>query len=232
MTDKDFRYNMPDGSVLEAFQVTEKTRYQEDEWPEWMSARYLMTVDNTETGKREQWLKINDDESKIPSLGWIVKGGDGVIRAVDCMVMEEADKVVKEVKVVHPRADAGITDEALAKIHKIELPDDHVPEDPFRQEAARGDENVKHVSFEPPELGLPDNVTTLSQSAADRGLLMDCRGIYDLMRLGKQGEIERGIKRLKDALIERANWCSCPPGKCEGTVVDTWDCRENSPLAK
>ena len=52
---KDFRYTMPDGSVVEGFQMTEDMRYQEKKWPEWMNSRYLVTYDHG-----EHRLNIND----------------------------------------------------------------------------------------------------------------------------------------------------------------------------
>lgn len=233
---KDFRYTMADGTEVEAFQMDEGTRYQDGDWPDWMNARFLMTVDG-ENG-REQWLNINDKESRIPKLGWVVQFPSGNIKAVDWSVMEEATKLVADEVVVHPRADTGISDEMLAKVakaHGVEV-DEYEAEDTTKE---MGD-NVK--KFEPPELGAVATVDIKKESngdvvmdvleVSDRGLLMDCRGIYDLMRMGKQSEVNEGIQRLKDVLIDRANWCSCPPGKCEGSVSDTWDCRENSPLAK
>ncbi len=273
MTDNDFRYTMPDGTVLEAIQVTEGSRYDEENWPDWLSSRMFMTTED-DAGNKKHYLTINDVETEIPPYFWLVKGGDNVVRVESWELMEQATKVVRVIPkipdMVKPMAEdalglaAKMTKRTLEEVREEDLmqvmqanrrrqemidalhPEDAAkmgleqspavpaPTAPPAAVLVDGGEQTGGVEalYDPPELGVPDNVVTLSQSAADRGLLMDCRGIYDLMRMGKQSEINEGIKRLRDVLIDRANWCSCPPGKCEGNVSDTWDCRENSPLAK
>ena len=229
---KDFRYTMPDGSVVEAFQMTPAARYAEKTWPDWMNSRYLVSYSHG-----EERLIINNTETTIPKLGWIVKDAGGTIKAVDAEVMERADKVVKEAEVVHP--EAKVDEEKLLELaYKLtKRPIDELRAEQEASEKARGtlgtlpEDEARAAATMVPKVddgGLSIEVTDIQ----DRGLLMDCRGIYDLMRMGKQSEIDEGIKRLKNVLLDRCNWCDCPPGKCEGTVVDQWDCRRNSPLAK
>lgn len=213
MIPKDFRYVL-DGEEIEAIQLTKESRYAQKQWPDWLDPRMLVTYDHG-----EQRLKVGEQETVIPELGWIAKTRKGVT-VIDPFEMEAAAKVVDEVQVVHPRADANIRDEDLAKMHDIELPFDHV------------DELERANKYHPPELGqpaVPDNVTVLSQPSSDRGLLLDARTVFELLRADK---VQEAADKLRGSLSHRANWCNCPPGQCNGTVDDTWDCRENSPLAK
>jgi hypothetical protein len=94
----DFRYIAPNGEEVEAFQLTETSRYQDKTWPDWLNSRMFMTVNGT-----EDWLVEGSDERKIPQYGWLVKTAGG-IQIVDAMAFEEYDKVVKEVVEQEPIA--------------------------------------------------------------------------------------------------------------------------------
>jgi hypothetical protein len=96
MSEKDFRYVMPDGSEVEGFQVTDASLFQDDESPDWMSSKMLMTKGSADSIKTVHWLMIGDTETEIPRYGWIIRDAAGAIRAVDYEVMEAAVKVVKE----------------------------------------------------------------------------------------------------------------------------------------
>lgn len=91
MTERDFRYIAPDGSEVQGWQLTETTRYQNKEWPEWMDSRWFMTVDG------ETWLDIGGTEMRVPDYSWIVKTETGDIQVVGYVAFEQYDKVVKEV---------------------------------------------------------------------------------------------------------------------------------------
>lgn len=87
----DFRYIAPNGEEVEAFQLTETSRYQDKSWPDWLNSRMFMTVNGT-----EDWLVEGSEERKIPQYGWLVKTAGG-IQIPDALAFEEYDKVVKEV---------------------------------------------------------------------------------------------------------------------------------------
>lgn len=112
MTERDFRYEMPDGEIVEAFQVTDASLFQGSLSPDWMDSQMLMTQSSMDKTKGAHWLKIGDDETEIPKYGWILKDSKGRIRAVDYSVMEAATKVVQEVPKV-PDAAVPMTDAAL-----------------------------------------------------------------------------------------------------------------------
>jgi len=86
----DFRYIAPNGEEVEAFQLTETSRYQDKSWPDWLNSRMFMTVNGT-----EDWLVEGSEERKIPQYGWLVNTAGG-IQIVDALAFEEYDKVVKE----------------------------------------------------------------------------------------------------------------------------------------
>lgn len=198
---KDFRYKL-EGQTVEAFQVTKASRYQQKTmWPDWMDSRWLVSYEHGELR-----LNVNDVEKVIPDYGWIVKYPDGSISAVSYDVMETADKVVKEVEPVHPRADAGITDEQLAKVHGLDLP--------------KGPKVVpKHDSYHARQL------MTEPTSPAEFPELNRLVDIYVLL----DPETE-AARKLRELVAPKIHWCQCPPGQCAGLVDMV--CREKSPLAK
>lgn len=86
----DYRYTAPDGTEVEAWQLTETSRYQDKLFPEWLTSRMFMTVNGN-----EDWLVDGDAERRIPPYGWLVYNGVEV-SIVDAMTFEGYDKVVKE----------------------------------------------------------------------------------------------------------------------------------------
>lgn len=82
----DFRYTLGDIEV-EAYQITEATRYQDKLWPEWIDSRWFMTVDGA------TWIKLGGEELPFPYLSWLVNK-DGAISVCDPFKFEEYSKVV------------------------------------------------------------------------------------------------------------------------------------------
>lgn len=219
MSERDFRYTMPDGSEVEAFQLTPSSRYREKEWPEWMNSRYLVTYDHG-----EERLVIGNNEQVIPSYGWIVRDAGGTIKAVDYSVMEEADKVVKEVKVVHP--EAKVDEEALLELG-AKLTGKSV-EDLRAEQAAQkpppdltvvqGDKGRSDKEHEPVPNGLsPVGYVPVGELTLVYEALLD--------------EPSIGIKLLRGILSKAVTWCDCSPGNCRGDKYSA-GCRVNSPLVK
>lgn len=87
---KDFRYTL-DGAEIEGYQITDASRYQQSEWPDWLDSRNFLTIDN------DNWIVINGEELPIPELGWLVKHKDGRMTIVDAFAFENAVKVVPHV---------------------------------------------------------------------------------------------------------------------------------------
>lgn len=208
MTDKDFRYTLPDGSEVEAFQMTDQTRYREKDWPAWMSSKFLVTYEGG-----EQRLIVNDFETVIPKFGWIIRRAGGEITAVGYEVLEAAVKVVKEEVIQAPAAEV---DEEGLLLLASKLSGKSV-EDLRAEEAARPKPK--------PVISIVDSPRP--EERVDNSLLHECRHIYELF---KQGQQDDALGKLARSLSERTNWCSCSPGACDGKS-DVWECRKNSPLA-
>jgi hypothetical protein len=85
----DRRYIAPDGSEIEAWQLTETSRYQDKLWPDWMDSRWFVTIDG------DTWLDINGREIQVPGYAWIVYNG-AQVDVVPAQAFEAYDKVVKE----------------------------------------------------------------------------------------------------------------------------------------
>jgi hypothetical protein len=242
MSERDFRYEMPDGKIVEAFQMTEATRFQEKNWPDWMNSRMLMTKESTDGASKTNWLTIDDVETEIPSYGWLVNDA-GRIHAVEYEVMEQARKIVPE-EVVIPDKASYMPDDALRLAAKLSgrpfedvKRDDRAQVDTAnrkRQEMIDDLARAREAEIMGPDLEQVSEVVevevpvAVATATSDRGLLFEVRGAYQLLL--EQND-EEAMTKLHDALLERCNWCSCPPGKCDG-AADMWDCRRNSPLAK
>lgn len=227
----DFRYTLGDEEV-EAFQMTEDMRFQEKQWPEWMHSSYLMTIDN------QNWLNINDVETEIPNLGWIVRHADGRIEAVDYFVMEKASKVVPDAP---PERDepSEVDEDKLVQL-AAKLAGMTVPE----FEAAQAEKEAKRPK--PTLAAVPDidaEIASLSKDVLPTAAvsqeryehhieslspsLHQSRLAYELL---KAGDYPAAMDALGGALTERTEWCSCGPGQCDG-MSERWACRVNSPLA-
>jgi hypothetical protein len=100
MKKPDFRYINPEGIEVEAFQITETSRYQDKLWPDWLNSRMFMTVNGN-----EDWLVQGSEELKIPQYGWLVNHPSAGIQIVDAFSFEAYDKVVKEVPEELPEAE-------------------------------------------------------------------------------------------------------------------------------
>lgn len=221
----DFRYEMPDGSEVEAFQMTEDMRFQEKLWPEWMHSNYLMTIEG------KSWLNISDVETEIPNFGWIVRNAGGTITAVDYSVMEKASKVVPDAP--PERDEPSEVDEDKLVMLAAKLAGQTVPE--FL--AAQKEKEAKRPKPAPALAVVSDernpaerndeippathHIESLSPS------LHQSRLAYELL---KAGDHVAAMDALGTALVERTEWCSCGPGQCDGTA-ERWACRVNSPLA-
>jgi len=257
MSDRDFRYTLPDGTEVEAFQVTEASRYQEALYPDWMSSRMWLTTEN-DKGVKKHYLKVGETETEIPEYGWLMQMPSGNIQVVDYTVMEGATKLVKEIPSI-PQAIEPMADDALRLAAKMaKRPFDEIKKEDVEAVAASNAKRQAIIDSLDPEVAaemgleqtspdsefvdLPNVIpqaevprgadrispVEIMSATLDRGLLFEARSAYELLQDNKIGE---ATKKLQDALLERTNWCDCAPGKCEGKVADNWECRRNSPLA-
>lgn len=87
----DHRYTAPNGAEVQAYQITETSRYTQKLWPDWLDSRWFMTIDN------QTWLDINGRELRVPDYAWVVNNGVE-ISVIDALEFEAYDKVVKEVE--------------------------------------------------------------------------------------------------------------------------------------
>jgi hypothetical protein len=213
---------MPDGEVVEAFQMTIDTRYQEKGWPAWMKSSYLMTIDGVE------WLNINDVETEVPDLGWIVHHEGGRIEAVDYLVMEKAEKMV--IEVVEQPPEQLVKDEDALVALAAKLAGVSVEEFLARQEAKAG----KPDTLAPTRKLKPDNSNIAAYNEMVHDQLdapTDLRATRLAYELMAAGDLEAAKEALGTALQERTEWCNCGPGQCDGKS-ERWACRTNSPLAQ
>lgn len=249
----DFRYEMPDGSTVEAFQMHEGSRYQQSNWPEWMDSKMLMTKQSA-GGKNTHWLVIGESETEIPDYGWIMRKPDGRIVTVPYEVMELAKKVVREIpKIPDPlkpqpeaalRLAAKITkrsyedvkaeDEAQVREsnrRRQELIDSLMPEDAAALGLQQTSEHGPPV--EPDRLALEkteavrNTEPSLTVSTGPTDIILELCDAYEDLADGK---VDEARVKFRNILSQRVAWCNCPPGQCAG--LDPLICRTNSPLTR
>ena len=119
MTDpaKDFRYTIGDVTV-EAYQITESSRFAQKLWPEWLDSRSFLTIDGA------AWFVLDGKEVEIPALAWIVRQPSGQLSFVDALDFENYAKVVPHVLEVFDDASAAavpaapVDDDLLAEVRE------------------------------------------------------------------------------------------------------------------
>jgi hypothetical protein len=207
---KDFRYEK-EGTVIEAFQLTAASRYQEKNWPRWMDPKWLMTVDGAE------WLARGDKEVAIPKLGWICANPDGSVTIRGSEEMETWKKVVPDAPpVIAPPAD-GMPDES----HLVAMYPEHVPE-------GRTAEDYKHQQLRVDVREASSPAEVIQQAGGPPG--MSINTVIDVFTMLNENQVESARALLRGVLNERVTWCSCPPTACKGS--DGLGCRRSSPLLK
>lgn len=258
MTERDFRYTLPDGSEVEGFQVTDASLFQDELSPDWMNSKMLLTKSDPDTTKTKHWLTVGEVETPIPAYGWIIKRESGTIEAVDYEVMESAVKLVREVPKVpdmaKPMNEGGlilaakmtkksldecrIQDQAQvdqANRARQEIIDSMHPDDAAAGGFKQG-ESLHHDTSEPnDDNGLYEVTSVRTEEppplmAESDGLLQEVKAAYVLFAV-PEVQVDQGIALLKTAIASRTQWCSCAPGLCDGER-DKWECRQNSPLVQ
>ena len=68
----------------------------------------------------------------------------------------------------------------------------------------------------------------MTMPATDDGLLLDCKVVFGMLKIGSPEASQEALKHLTTMLSSRTKWCTCAPGQCQ--KLDVWGCREKSPL--
>ena len=110
---QDFRYEAPDGTVIEAYQITPATRWQDQKWPPWLKKQRLDSDTDcvfTMSDKPDVlWLSTPGGEIELPYLAWVVKRTNGSLGFLAALEMEEYIKVVPLLPPpVHAAADESV----------------------------------------------------------------------------------------------------------------------------
>lgn len=220
----DFRYTKGDLEI-EAYQITPATRWQDEQWPDWIKKQRLADDINcvyTNADRPEVlWLALPDGEVQLPYLAWCVKYADGHLGFIDALEMENFAKVVPNVETpIAPAAD-GLADEArLAEafphlMTKGKTVDDYRrPAAPLAAVAAAAPQAVADVSG--------DVVKLCSEM------------MLGIKMLQSNCTVEDALTYLKKCMAARTVWCHCAPDQCsrehEDKDADLASCRKNSPL--
>ncbi len=212
MTDpaRDFRYTKGDLEI-EAYQITPASRWQDEQWPDWIKKQRLAddincvytNADNPEV----LWMSLPEGDVQLPYLAWVVKHASGDLGFKEALEMETWVKVVPiPPPTVHPPAD-GIPDVAAVTVLKPVLTE----------------ESLKNISGDVTELR--------NEMLSAIKMLQD---VWDGPGETLQPVAEEALNYLKKCMSARTLWCTCAPGQCaysdENSDMDVASCRQNSPL--
>jgi len=229
--DKDFRYTIGD-SEFEAFQLTPHNRWQDKDWPPWVTKQRLPEEPNTIYTNAENpslvTLTLPVGEIEIPELGWVAKYPDGTLGVIDPFEMEKAVKVVPNVpKVSAPPAD-GMPDES----HLMDIYPQHVKEgENYKRPAVELSPAAKLAAAAelPGSIVVTNNDVTEMRNEMVSAIKILQESEADGENLLTSGAV-KALEYLIAAVSKRTRWCNCSPGNCEGE--DDIGCRVNSPLVK
>ena len=87
---------------------------------------------------------------------------------------------------------------------------------------------VPETFDEPPVAPPIAGIAGIVAPATDDGLLLDCKVIFGMLKIGSPEASQEALKHMTTMLSSRTSWCNCAPGLCE--ELDVWGCREQSPL--
>lgn len=223
MTDpkKDFRYTMPDGSEIEAFQLTPQSAWKLEDWPPWLQKQTMSGETNRvyrpvgDAGSL--YISLSTGEYAIEENAWIMHIG-GELNVCSRDQFHPAEKVVPlEVKAVTPAADGFDSDAEFSKT---------APVDPYLK--VDGPEPVPGIDDLIDSGGLPEAQAVQAIVSTDAEELTEAiTKAMAMLQADKPGE---ALDFLKEGMMLRVNWCNCRPGQCEESEV--MGCRVESPLVK
>lgn len=209
--ERDFRYTLGDVEI-EAYQITPRSRWQDQLWPDWLKKKRLNDDKNCVFTLSDNpdvlWLALPDGDVELPYLAWVVKHANGNLGYMEAMLMEAYTKVVPvPTPVVHAPAD-GIPD--LASVTALK--------------PVVNEESLKNISGDTTELRneMLSAIKMLQEADADPDAHIP-------------EKVDEALTYLKACMAARTIWCKCPPSLCarkaeEGADIDIASCRQNSPL--
>lgn len=221
---RDFRYVNVDKSgsrfEVEAYQITGRSRFDDDEWPVWMvkqkgpsqvNAVYCDAADPNMLVLKQ----ANGIEQPLGTTDWLVFYANGEISAVPDTNFQHFDKVV-------PVPDRPIPPEMLPDFEKKFELDENNKLIPRKTPLAK-DKPVPGID----NLSDPEGLVQAIVSTDAEELTEAVTKAMAMLQADKPGE---ALDFLKEGMMLRVNWCNCRPGQCEESEV--MGCRVESPLVK
>lgn len=218
MTDskKDYRYKMPDGSEIEAYQLTAANAWMIDDWPPWLKkqsgAAEVNTVYRPVNDAGSLYISLPEGEFCIEEGAWLMHDGQS-LSVCNADNFQSATKVVPaDVKAESPPADGFESDADFAP---------HAPPDPHLKVVGAKDEPVPGID------DLDEVVAVAVPLPVDDDALLAIKVAIEMIQ---NDDPDLALEHLRSGLSARTVWCACNPGSCDG--LEIWSCRQNSPLVK
>jgi hypothetical protein len=229
---KDFRYIDSNNAQIEAYQITDRTRWQDEDWPQWLVKQRTKDQKNclyTDASKpNELFIALESGDGWLGYNAYVIHNADGTLS-----VMGEIEFGQYYSKVVPvppkdpppPPAD-GLTDQEFY---------DSIDEE-TREKLSLTDPSTRpaKAKLAPPvaaQVMLAD--VDAANEASEVAVLRE--QMERAVELLKPSQAKAGIKALQHLQIglETATtgglkWCECDPGQCDDSTQ--WGCRQKSPL--
>lgn len=220
---KDFRYRDSGDNVIEAVQITDRTRWQDDDWPNWLVKQQVKGQKNcvyTDAQAPDAlFIALNEGDGQLGHNAWVIHNSDGSLSVMGEIEFNEYYSKVVPVPVpdvVQPadgKTDQEFYDSLDEKtIEKLGLRDPSTRPQAPRPALVTEVPVVDEVEVSVLREAMADAVKALGAAqskAAGKASLT--------LQVALETAAEGGLK-----------WCECRPGTCDESTK--WGCRIKSPL--
>jgi len=228
---KDFRYIDSNNAEIEAYQITDRTRWQDEDWPPWMVKQRTKDQKNClytdAANPNALYIALDSGDGQLGYMAFVIQNADG---SLSVMGEIEFNQYYSKVVPVPPKAPPA-------------PPADNMTDQEFYDsidEETREKLNLTDPATRPaqPQLTVEASAVMVADIDAEKQLeevavLRDQmeRAIELLKPSTAKASIKAmqylkiGLDTAKDGGLK---WCECDPGQCDDS--SEWGCREKSPL--
>ncbi len=230
---KDFRYADSTEAVIEAYQITEHTLFDEKGWPPWLHMQKNKGQQNVlyrdMASPMSLYINMSGTEGQLGLNAWIIVGDDGSLSVMGELEFGQYyNKVVPIPEVVPMEPSDGQTDQEFydgldpKTIEKLGLtdPSTRKPAPPPIVEVAKPMVDVAE-HFDKIVVG----AEILELRAAMLDAMVHLKGSTSKAATKATLRLEVGLETAHEGGLK---WCECSPGSCD--EVSKWGCRKSSPL--
>jgi len=209
----DFRYADED-FVVEAYQISKRSRFHEKEWPKWLQMQKSPTQVNRVYSEASHpndliLMMAGGVEQPLGDTDWLVMYPNGELTVVPERDFRGFNKVV-------PIPENPVIPESL-------------PE--FEQQFEVVDGKLTKRSVPLRIVDAPAVLTESTYSAPDCIEVEELKeAICKAIEMGRKNGGSSAVDYLISIVAPKIRWCNCAPGLCDGGPIIS--CRKKSPIVK